>query len=339
MALHALLLCRDASLVEALCPVMHELQIDLDVCASQSSALAQFARRRFDAIIVDCEAVENAGELMGVFRADPENRHAIALGIVAAADGMHAAFDMGANLILSKPLTEQSARRSLLAAKGLMTRRRYSRFAIQSLAYVDLRGQKDRAILLDLSEAGLSLQALEPLRSGDELTLSFELPGTGETCQASAQVMWSDSSGRSGVRFSQLNEVSGERLRAWIAARTVDGTPVTPPAPPLTAPPPTAVIEPLRSHQWQRATAWAIDFLVVLGATAILGLVLARMTPELPSWQSMTAAGLLIVGFFYLAYRYIFQLHRAATAGDHVAEMLWTPRPPDAEPERSYELS
>jgi CheY-like chemotaxis protein len=74
--------------------------------------------------------------------------------------------------------------------------------------------------VLNLSQTGLCLNAAEPLPQGASLTMSLLLPEISYSMHASGSVIWSHSSGRTGVAFerSACPEMKRlqERLNAWL---------------------------------------------------------------------------------------------------------------------------
>jgi len=75
------------------------------------------------------------------------------------------------------------------------------------------------AILRDLSEQGLALQAPESLSETQTVPLRFVLPGTAQTVHAIGEVIWADETGRAGLFFSRLTPASQKYLRNWFARR------------------------------------------------------------------------------------------------------------------------
>jgi GAF domain/PilZ domain len=84
------------------------------------------------------------------------------------------------------------------------------------LVSVDLAFQKG-ALLLDVSETGVGLQALARAPMGATTELHFDLPETGGRVDAVGTVTWADSSGRMGVRFDDIAEMSRPHLAQWLA--------------------------------------------------------------------------------------------------------------------------
>jgi hypothetical protein len=85
------------------------------------------------------------------------------------------------------------------------------------LVTVDLAFQSG-ALLLDLSETGIGVQALSSAPAGNTTSLHFELPETGGRVEAIGRIAWTDSSGRLGIRFEEMAEISRVHLAQWLAS-------------------------------------------------------------------------------------------------------------------------
>jgi hypothetical protein len=97
--------------------------------------------------------------------------------------------------------------------------------------YVSFNGPQsgmvvDLSELLDLHENGFAVQTAIPMGlQGNErlevnhaVTLCLELPETKKYLHGSGQVMWTDNTGRAGIRFSFLPEGSRQILKEWLFA-------------------------------------------------------------------------------------------------------------------------
>ena len=95
--------------------------------------------------------------------------------------------------------------------------RRSSRHELDTLVYLQLGVAALPAIVTDLSEQGLALQAPEPLPSVQNVPLRFVLPGTSQLLEATGKVIWADDDGRAGMFFSDLSSTSRQHLKTWLA--------------------------------------------------------------------------------------------------------------------------
>jgi hypothetical protein len=75
------------------------------------------------------------------------------------------------------------------------------------------------AFLLNLGTGGVAIQAMDVLETGCLFSLAFSLPGSDREVQTLAQVVWSDSSGRAGLKFVAGSHLDRTSLQHWISTR------------------------------------------------------------------------------------------------------------------------
>jgi GAF domain/Sel1 repeat/PilZ domain len=102
-------------------------------------------------------------------------------------------------------------------------RRRCVRQKLHTPVYVSFNGPQtgmvvDLSELLDLHEHGFAVRTSEPLEMNRAVTLCLDLPETKSYIHGSGQVIWSDETGRGGIRFSPLPESSRLILKEWLFA-------------------------------------------------------------------------------------------------------------------------
>lgn len=95
------------------------------------------------------------------------------------------------------------------------------RVLVHQPIHLNLNGKT--AVVLNLSEEGIGIQALDALRLGDSFAITFPLldlqnhhASAASLVQASGKVVWSDESGRAGLKFVELPEFDRFRLRRWL---------------------------------------------------------------------------------------------------------------------------
>jgi hypothetical protein len=71
-------------------------------------------------------------------------------------------------------------------------------------------------MILDLSEEGMAMQAMEPLEAQTIVPLHLSLAEPAASLETTGYVAWADALGRAGVRFSELPDEARERLRQWL---------------------------------------------------------------------------------------------------------------------------
>jgi PilZ domain len=94
-------------------------------------------------------------------------------------------------------------------------RRQLPRYTLRSLAYVKL-DQGNGGIVRDLTESGVAIQAVAPLRRGQEVTLRFDLLSPLVRVEARGYVTWADPSGASGIQFEPLPPRMRLAIRDWL---------------------------------------------------------------------------------------------------------------------------
>jgi TonB family protein len=131
-------------------------------------------------------------------------------------------------------------------------RRRYIRQRVRSLAYLDVV-PNNGGIVLNLSENGLALQAVNPF---DETRVSLRIqpPKSRKRIEASAEIAWlSESKREAGLHFLELTEEARNEIAEWVAAEADLGErrPLNdPPASSAPHPPPKQIVaEPARLRE------------------------------------------------------------------------------------------
>src|SRR5215470_520002 len=94
-------------------------------------------------------------------------------------------------------------------------RRSIPRQILRSLAYVRI-DQGNGGIIRDLSERGIAVQAVAPLRAGQQVRLQFELLAPRVRVDTVGHVAWGDSTGQSGIEFDELPPRLRKAMRDWL---------------------------------------------------------------------------------------------------------------------------
>jgi len=107
-------------------------------------------------------------------------------------------------------------------------RRRRVRHKIQTPAYATFACEPKGAVLelfdiVNLSEDGIAIQCSTPLGADRRVELLLDLAGSVEHIYTTGQVIWTDESGRAGLRFSELPPTSLLRLREWLFLNAMTG--------------------------------------------------------------------------------------------------------------------
>src|SRR5580693_4634296 len=107
-------------------------------------------------------------------------------------------------------------------------RRRRVRHKIQTPAYASFSAQSNGVTLdlheiVDISEDGAAIQCHSPLDLKMRLNLCLDLADCAEPIFTTGQVVWLNTSGRAGLRFSGLSPDSVSRLREWLFVNVMAG--------------------------------------------------------------------------------------------------------------------
>src|SRR6266581_7400955 len=107
-------------------------------------------------------------------------------------------------------------------------RRRRVRHKIQTPAYATFIAESKGAMLdlheiVDISEEGMAIECHTPLEVEKKVDLCLDLADCSENIFTAGRVIWSNSSGRAGLRFSELPSESLARLREWLFVNVMAG--------------------------------------------------------------------------------------------------------------------
>jgi len=235
-------------------------------------------------------------------------------------------------------------------------RRRDYRQKVQNLAYVRL-DQANGGIIRDLSESGIAIQAVAPLRVNQEVSLRFELLNPRARVEARGRVAWADPQGQAGMEFLDITERSRHMLKDWIFTQLMataqhaeradsifihnqagestrellfsDGAreaiPVEPTDEVDEEEEPQASVpvfgSPLRISA--RGISRMVDSLVLLCAVLLFAIISLGMTNLFPTWPLAIALALGITSMFAAVYWYLFAVCVGMTPGEHLARVAY----------------
>src|SRR6266550_8965594 len=97
------------------------------------------------------------------------------------------------------------------------------RHGVHRLAYVNL-DHANGGIIRNLSETGIALQAVAPLRVNEQVHVRFELMSPRVRVEALGRVGWADSFGQAGLQFLNLPRHTRRLLKEWIFTQLLVGT-------------------------------------------------------------------------------------------------------------------
>ena len=205
--------------MQVLRPVLPELGIQTDQCASPETARRRLVNQKYEAVIVDADTPE-AIDFMMQLRQLPMTRNVIIFAII---DDMPltVAFQGGANFVLEKPLSLERVMKSFRAAQGLIMRerRRYYRYPVDLLAFLEWGNNREAVAVTNLSEGGMALKVSSALVPGLALKWKLDLPENKGSIEGKGEVSWADIHGHVGLRFVHVPVVYKTRLEEWLGER------------------------------------------------------------------------------------------------------------------------
>jgi len=223
-------------------------------------------------------------------------------------------------------------------------RRLRYRQKLRILAYVKL-DFGNGGVVRDISETGIAVQLLTPLRSDEQVHVGLELPNPRLRIEADARVAWTDSLGQAGLEFSGLAPRSRRLLKEWLftqiladahravgdnaaellfssaarpAIRLEETLPSFHPVPLNTESPSVRLL-------WFNISALRfsrfVDGTALLCAVLLFSLLALFFTDVLPSWPLAIAFVLAAAVVFAAVYWFVFGVWFGITPGGRLAEL------------------
>jgi CheY-like chemotaxis protein len=228
MNLDSLLISRDASLLGVVRPALEKLSVNLEICAESLPSSELLAKRKFDAVIIDCDDFQNGFDLLRTLRQTQSNSKSVSFAVVNGKTTTQEAFQSGANFVLQKPLTPLHAARCFNAALNFMVRerRRYFRHPVDMPLRISLpQNQEMTATATNLSEGGMAIRILGKLPKNVQAKFRFTLPGINTSLELKGEVAWADGTGHAGIRFLEVPQSSQYQLEKWLTDRLQEEPP------------------------------------------------------------------------------------------------------------------
>jgi len=214
--LQILILSQDSNLVQAVRAALQDLGIVGYHFRSDSvRALELLERRHFDGIILDCDDLACAQEVLTKIRTGPSNRLSPVIAILNGMTELRAIQNCGANSNVCKPVSSGTIKAQLNQALDAMQRdhRRYLRYTVSLPLFVG--AEKDdltAARLINVSAEGLAVRLSRSLKLEGTASLRFDLPSIEPyRMEAKGEVAWADAEGHIGIKLSHMSEEARRR--------------------------------------------------------------------------------------------------------------------------------
>ncbi len=228
MRLESVLISRDAALLAVLRPALEKLSVELRVCSESQAASDLLVKRKVDAVIIDCDDMQNGFAVLQSLRHSRSNSKSVSFAVVNGKTTTQQAFHSGANFVLQKPLTPLHASRCLNAAHNFMLRefRRYFRHPINMpLRILFPRNQEMTAMATNVSEGGMAIRVVGKLPKDAKGHFRFTLPDAQFSLELKGEIAWADGTGHVGIRFVDVPQSSQYQLEKWLTERLQQQTP------------------------------------------------------------------------------------------------------------------
>lgn len=215
MYFECLLVSRDPAVVCVLNKLLERFSISTHICLNSSRAMDQLSEGGTDLVIVDWEddSVEFVDRIRKV--SGWQKPTVVAVSTTGC-------LVTGADLVLHKPISEESGTRSLKAAysRMLYDYRRHTRYAVMStVSATDEKGRVVKVMVLNIGDGGVGLSTKEEFKAGETLSFRLLLPATDRSIYIQARVQWTRAYGAVGCEFLRIPPVDLNILHEWLTSR------------------------------------------------------------------------------------------------------------------------
>lgn len=219
--LQLLVLSQDSSLLALVRVVLQELGLAGCYLGTDSArTLEVLGSRHFDGIILDCDDLAYAQEILTTIRRGPSNRQTPVIAVVNGSTDMRAIHNSGANFNVCRPVSLGTMKAQLNKAFDAMQKehRRYFRYAVSLPLFVGTDNDNlTSARLMNVSAEGLAVWLSRSAKPEGAVSLRFDLPSIEPyRVEARGEVAWSDAEGRIGIKLSHMPEEARRKYAEWL---------------------------------------------------------------------------------------------------------------------------
>ena len=221
-----LVVSNDKVTIAQLSESMAKLAMSPEICAEVPAALGLLNSRKFEAVTVDFKLGTQATAIIEKIRLSPSNRTAVIFAISDSDSETAAAYKVGSNFVLRRPLSADSIDRNMKVAYGLIVRerRRYFRCPVEIPATISRPDTEIRGNTVNISEGGIAINTPVPLGPGINVQVEFTLPGHKSGFVVGAAVCWCRDT-YLGLQFTSLSPQVSSELQEWLAKRLEESLP------------------------------------------------------------------------------------------------------------------
>jgi CheY-like chemotaxis protein len=204
------------------CRIANELDATVEFRDDAKSSLAALEQQRFDIVVIDCDDVYQGDWLLRTARKARANKSSVLVAVTDGATEAADAQDLGANIVLAKPLSFNRVRSELREACATLAsgHRRDRRYAVRLPVFLSFGQVHDRgAETFNLSMGGVGVRVREPIDEDEIIRLRFSLPGSATGFQARGEIAWADREGNIGMKFIGMSPECSNVLASWLDSR------------------------------------------------------------------------------------------------------------------------
>jgi hypothetical protein len=215
MAFECLLITHDPRVFSTMSRILRDFSICTDVCLSSSKAIKLLGKGGTDLIVIDWE--EDSSEFLHELWKSANWQKPTVVAISSQDRRVP-----GAHIVLRKPVTGESGRKSMKVAyaRMLQDHRRHARYALMTpVIALDDRNRTVPVTIMDIGEGGVGVNSEEDFIVGDALSFRLLLPAAKREINIRARVLWTQGSGRVGCEFLRIPPVDLNILRDWLKQR------------------------------------------------------------------------------------------------------------------------
>jgi CheY-like chemotaxis protein len=203
------------------CRIADELSAIVEFRVDAKSSLAALEQQRFDIVVIDCDDLYQGNWLLRTARKTRPNKSSVLVAVTDGATQAPDALDLGANIVITKPLSLDHVRSKLREACATlaMGHRRDQRHTVRLPVFLSF-GQvlERRAETFNLSIGGVGVRVSEPIDEDEIIQLHFSLPGSAKCLRARGEVAWADPEGNTGIKFIGMSQECSKALAQWLSA-------------------------------------------------------------------------------------------------------------------------
>lgn len=224
MPLKVLVVDDDVPTLELITEVLSGLGVKVHPLSDSQQAASLINREKFDGIFLDLMMPQVDGfELAQAIRRSSWNRRTPIIIVTGREekDAITEAFQAGGTFFLRKPVDKAKLTALLNRTRGAMLeeRRRFQRVSVRMEVSCRRDARKVIGTSSNVSQEGILFQGDGSLEPGNELRLSFCLPGQKLPIELEGLVVRLDEKQRVGVRFTEVSAEDRQRLRDFVASQ------------------------------------------------------------------------------------------------------------------------